>query len=139
VFALACIGCSGDKTSVAAENGFRFFNPKLQMTFVSALEKEHIQFRKLEDGTVIYGVADEEKVKRIRNAVLESSFTPSYRFEDEKLQMRFVGQLRSQGVNFAIEIREGKNWITWSQRDDAKVRRIREQILDSRNERKEGA
>jgi len=132
---LTSFGCAGDETSVA-ENGFRFSDPTFQKAFASVLEKKGIRFRQLEDGTVIYGAADDDKVKQIQNALLESSFAPSYRFEDEKLQVRFVDRLKSQGISFAVEIREGKSWITWAQNDDARVRGIREEILDGRSERK---
>ena len=130
------LGCACNESSIAAENGFRFSNPKLQKAFASALKKEHVQFRQLEDGTVTYSSADEEKVKRIQMSVLESSFTPSSRFEDEKLQARFAEQLKALGIDFAIEYREGKSWITWSQADDAKVRRISDEILDDSMNRK---
>jgi hypothetical protein len=124
------LGCTSHEASTTAENGFRFSDPQLQKTFAGALEKARIQFRQIEDGTVVYGATDEEKVKRIRNSVLESSFKPSYRFEDEKLQQKFAEQLKSQGVGFGIETRGGKSWITWSPEEDVKVKGIREEILD---------
>ena len=124
------LGCAGTSSSFAAENGFLFSNPQLQKAFASALTKEHVRFRQLEDGTVTYSPADEAKVKKIQMSILESSFTPAYRFEDGKLQAKFADRLKSQGIDYAIERREGKSWITWSQNDDAKVRRIREEILD---------
>lgn len=89
-----------------------------------------MQYRKLRDGTVVYRSADEDKVKRVRDQDLEASYTPSYRFEDPVMQARFIEALRSEGVAFAVESRDGKYWVTWSKIDDKKARRIREEILD---------
>src|SRR4051794_32427137 len=88
-----------------------------------------IRFRQSEDGTVIYSAADESKVKEIQYGVLESSFAPSYHFEDERLQTMFVDRLKSQGINYGVQIRDGKKWVTWMQEDDAKVQPIREEMV----------
>jgi hypothetical protein len=128
--ALSGVGCSGTGSAVAAENGFRFSSPNLQKSFASALQEAHVHFRQLEDGTVVYSATQEEKVMRIRNSVLESSFKPSYRFEDDALRASFAERLKSQGIKFGVETREGKTWITWAEADDAKVRQIGDEIIN---------
>ena len=100
--------------------------------FVEALKKEGIGFRVRSDGMILYPSRDEEKVRNLRFSLLRQSFVPSYRFADESLEERFMERLKAEGIKFAVELKDGKRWITWSKDDDQRVEVIRKAILNSR-------
>ena len=130
LFALISPLSHGAETRGDTVNGFQFFDPGQQSDFLKALEKEGIAFHQRKDGMVIYSPNDEEKVKIVRMTILNTSFTPSYHFENERFQLQFMQRLKSRGIPFATQIKYGKSWVTWSEKDDAAVQKIRENILD---------
>jgi len=129
IFAVLTVASCGTEKP-AEENGFLFFDASLQRAFVAALEKEGIKYHQQGDGTALYSSKDEDKVQKVRMKVLESSFTPSYHFEEQEVQTRFKEKLRSAGIRSGVEIRQGQEWVTWSEQDDARVKEIREKLLD---------
>jgi hypothetical protein len=117
--------------SMPAENGFKFSEKGIQDHFVARLVSEGISYRTREDGTVLYSPKDENIVVRIRMAVLNESFVPSAYFPDLELEQRFIDRLNAQSIRFTIRERTGKRWIVWSERDDERVKKICDSILDS--------
>ena len=108
-----------------AESGFKFFDPDVQMLLVEGLKKEGISYKIRDDGTVLYSPSDESKVSRIRTTVLKQSFKPSVHYEDKTIESRFLERLKSEGILYGIEIKQGKRWITWSEKDDQRIENIR--------------
>jgi hypothetical protein len=115
-----------------AENGFRFVSGDMQALFIQRLKNERVPFRVRDDGMVLYRSADEDAVSAIRLAMLRGSFVPSARFLDRTLEARFMQRLQEEKVEFGVQVRDGQRWITWSEKDDAKVQRIREALLQAR-------
>jgi hypothetical protein len=124
LFITALTGCD-NREKYSDENGFKFFDARLQKQFIDSLKKEGIPFRLREDGTVLYSPKDDGRVGKARISMLEESFVPSIHYEDESDEKLFMEQLKSAGVAFAIEVRDGKRWITWSKQDDERVSRLR--------------
>ena len=74
----------------------------------------------------MYRPHDDEKIMEIRNAVLEGAFVPSNHYEDKAMEKRFLGRLDAEGIQYGVEIKEGKRWITWAQKDDQRVEKIQD-------------
>jgi len=122
----------GNSPGQSVENGFVFYEPKTQALFIQELKKEGIPYHVRDDGTVLYDARYEGKVSKIRLAVLNDSYVPAYHFNDERMEKEFMSQLRSQGIAFGVELRQGERFITWSERDSARVDAIRQRVLQSR-------
>ena len=131
LIAACAIGCVSAGTPVP-ENGFRFTDQDTQRDFASGLRRGGIPFRMREDGTVLYSPNDESRVSDIRMRVLNESFVPSARVNDPALERQFLERLDSAGIRYAIHEKTGTRWITWAERDGAKVDEIRRKLLDAR-------
>jgi len=117
--------------ALAADNGFKFADPTLQAKFVAALRNEGIPFQAQPDGAVTYDAGMEEKVRKLRLAVLQQSFTPAYHFVDPTLEEEFTNRLRGAEISFGLETKNGERYITWSPQDDERVKKIREDVLNA--------
>lgn len=127
VLSLVLIGFN----AIAADNGFKFNNPKIQAEFVAALRNEGIPFQTQLDGTVTYDAKMEERVSQLRLAVLQQSYKPNYKFFDRALEDQFTSRLRGADISYEIEMEGGNRIITWSPQDDDRVKKIREDVLNS--------
>ena len=125
------LSCATASPTTSAESGFKFFDKHTQSLFIEKLKSEGVGYRMREDGTVLYDSKDEGRVGRIRMAILQESYVPSAHFPDLRLEQRFVEQLKSHRVRFAIEEKHGKRWVSWSERDDEEVQKIRKFLLES--------
>ncbi len=114
---VACI--AGD--AISNRDGFKFFDGHTQMIFIEALKNEGISYEVGADGTVLYRPRDEREVNRIRNKILNELFVPSVHYEDKAYEQNFIDRLTSEGIDFGVEVKEGKRWITWSKADNQKV------------------
>lgn len=113
------------------DNGFQFADTVLQRKFINALKRDGAVFQQREDGMVIYSSENEEKIKRVQKEILETSFTPSTHFEDEKVQNQLIKQFKTEGIRFSIEVKGGRNWVTWSEQDDSAVKKIHDKVLEN--------
>ena len=127
VLSLVLIGFS----AIAADNGFKFSNPKTQAEFVAALRNEGIPFQTQLDGTVTYDAKMEERVSQLRLAVLQQSYKPSYQFFDRGLEDQFTSRLRGANISYEIEMEGDNRIITWSPQDNDRAKKIREDVLNS--------
>lgn len=100
--------------------------------FLQALDKYKILFEISPDGTVIYSPKDEDKVGKIRFMILENTYMPGYRFEDQLLEKRFLDALELEKIKYFVEYRNGAQWIFWSGDDDERVDEIRKFIIRNR-------
>ena len=117
--------------AIAADNGFKFNDPEVQAKFVSALRNEGIPFQTQGDGTVTYDATMEERVSELRLSVLHQSFKPAYHFVDRALENQFTGRLKSAGISYGLEIKGNDRFVTWSPQDNERVKKIREDVLNT--------
>jgi len=127
VLGLVILGFSA--TAIAVDNGFKFDDPNTQATFIAALRKDGIPFQTQTNGTVTYDSRLEERVSRLRFAVLHQSFEPCTHFPDRALENQFTSRLRLEGIPFGIEMQGTKRLITWSRDDDERARKIGWEVL----------
>jgi len=124
------VGCQRESAGTGGEpeSGFEFYDPSLQLLFIEKLNEKGVDFKLHKDGSVLYFSRDELNVSEIRSNLLENSFMPSIHYEDVNLEESFKARLKLEKIQFGIKLKQGKRWITWSEKDNERVERIEESI-----------
>ncbi|MCF6325335.1 MAG: hypothetical protein L3J89_13620 [Gammaproteobacteria bacterium] len=107
-----------------------FYDPKEQENFRSTLDKSNIQCRLDDDGAVWYKLKDRNRVE-----LIEHEITLKYKFQihsisypnDDEAAL-FVNELEVNNIGYISRVRHGMKWYVWDEKDDFRVRSIRELV-----------
>lgn len=132
VYALALLSSPLQAEAQTLDSGFRFLDPEQQALFVEAVRKGGLPFSVRDDGTFLYSSRDEERVTAIRARTLNAAFVPSAHFPDIEVEKRVTAALDSAKISFGINVRQGRRYVTWAERDTPRVESVIRAVLQSR-------
>ena len=109
-----------------------FYEPEAQRALREELTKADIPYKVDKKGVVWYRIEDQQEValiqKKILNETLVNQFATSYASRSE--EQLFTEALERSAISYRIKEQGSHRWVTWSPEDDAKVRKIEEEVSD---------
>ena len=132
---LMLLSC-GDDHGVEAEEMIHIYDRGVMSEFEEQLTSNGIEFRKEANGSILYKYKDKGIVSNIESNLLKETLLNKYSTsygskEDERL---FIAELQNAGVIFWNRELMGKNWIFWNDKDDKRVKDIKERLYRTRLE-----
>lgn len=129
VLPTACVANS--ERPSGTENAFYFYDQGMQERLIAELRNRRFDFHLDEKGRIRYSRNQEKAFTAIRDKLLQDSFRPSFSFEQNSDNTELAARLKAAGIPHRVEERNGRIWVRWSESDDERARKIRDQIIDS--------
>jgi len=108
---------------------------------VKELRAQSIPFRVDPEGGIWYSSRDTKSVDAIMSRVKSERSKPASNYENPDDMRRFKELLNLAGIPFRTAQRGGREWVTWEERDEVRVRDIQVQVereSDERERRRRG-
>jgi hypothetical protein len=126
---ISCVmGCSSQSTEISQPLRTKYNSPDMQASFIRELEYQKIPHSISTDGYVLYSRKHMKRVDDVSANVIEKFNRPGARYHKKELKEKFIVLLRRDNVSFTEEPIDGVDWIVWQRNDDAKVRKLMDEV-----------
>lgn len=115
----------------AKERYFRFEDPAIQAKLVQALDRAAVEYRRADDGAVIFDEMNAAAVMKVVNEARDAQF-PWYllKWKTETQAHRYRDVMNAEDLTFIAERQENETWFLVKREDRARHDELWEQIVD---------
>ena len=106
---------------------------------VKELRTQGVPFRVDPEGGIWYSPRDTKTVDAIMSQVKNERSKPASNYENPEDMRRFKELLNLAGIQFRTAQRGGREWVTWEERDEVRVKDIQIQVEREGDERERRA